>query len=101
MNRNSPRIAIGTLASFLLLAGSGNLQAASTSQRYEDECSECHGKAAEFVAEWLEFRDGKLIGMGSEKAVAEFLKKHQGLKQPDVDYYVDLLTRVAKEIGLK
>ena len=101
MKRISPSIAIGILASSFLLAGSGNLQAASSSQRFEDECGECHGKAAEFAAEWLEFRHGKLTGMGSEKAVADFLKKHQGLKQPDIDYYVDLLTRVAKEIGLK
>ena len=101
MKRISPSIAIGILASSFLLAGSGNLQAASSSQRFEDECSECHGKAADFVAEWLEFRNGKLTGMGSEKTVADFLRKHQGLKQPDIDYYVDLLTRVAKQIGLK
>lgn len=101
MKFNSPGIGAGILAWILMLAGSGSLQAAGSSQRFQDECSECHGEAAEFVADWLEFRDGSLTGMGSEMPVAEFLKKHRDLKREDIEYYVGLLTRVAGEIGLK
>ena len=101
MKLSSTSIVSGTLAALFMLSTSGSLHAAGSSQRFEDECSECHGKADEFVTDWLEFRNGKLTGMGSEKPVAEFLTKHQGLKQADIDYYVDFLTRVAGEVGLK
>jgi mono/diheme cytochrome c family protein len=83
------------------MAGNGNLQAAGSTQRFEDECGECHGPAAEFAADWLAFRNGSLIGTGADVPVAEFLKKHQGLQAEDIEYYVELLTRVAREIGLK
>lgn len=101
MKLNFPCIRIGMLAATILLAGSGSLNAAGDSPRFQDECSECHGKAAEFVSDWLEFRNGKLTGMGSEKPVAEFLRKHRDLTQQDIEYYVDYLTRVAGEIGLQ
>lgn len=100
MNFNSPSIGIGILASMLALA-CGTVQASGASQRYQDECSQCHGDAAEFVADSLEVRNGSLTGLGSEMPVSEFLKDHQSLEQDDIDYYVDLLNRVAKEIGLR
>lgn len=94
---------IGTLllAAVVSPAGLGSLQAADPTQRFYDECGECHGEAREFALDWLAFRDGKLIGTDSGKPVAEFLKKHQELKAEDINYYVELLTRVAREAGIK
>jgi hypothetical protein len=94
-------LGIGSAILATLFLHSGSPQAAGSSQRFMDECGECHGEAAEFVADWLEFRSGTLTGMGSELPVSEFLKKHRDLEQADIEYYVDLLTRVAGEIGLK
>jgi hypothetical protein len=99
MNQHLRGIGTAILASLFFLGGS--LQAAGSSQRFADECSECHGDAKEFVLEWLEFSDGSLMAMGVEMPVAEFLEKHQGLTPEDIDYYVDLLTRVANDAGLK
>ena len=101
MKFNFSRIHIGILTAPIVLAGSGILQAADAPQRYQDECSRCHGELAEFVSYSLEFRDGSLTGLGSEKPVAEFLKNHRGLKHDDIEYYVDLLKRVADEVGLR
>lgn len=100
MNSSSSSIGV-ILATFFLLSCSTGLQAAGSSQRYQDECSECHGDAKEFALDWLAFKDGSLMATGVEKPVAEFLQKHQGLTAADIDYYVDLLTRVAKDVGLK
>ena len=89
------------LVTLLMLANSASTQAADASQRYQDECSECHGDAGEFALDWLGFSNGRLMATGVEQPVAEFLKKHQGLTPEDVEYYVELLTRVARDAGLK
>jgi hypothetical protein len=41
------------------------------------------------------------MATGVEMPVAEFLEKHQGLTAEDIEYYVDFLTRAAKDAGLK
>ena len=101
MKSNIPLIGSLFLTCSVALAASGSLQAADSTQRFHDECGECHGEAREFALDWLAFRDGNLIGTGSELPVAEFLEKHRDLKAEDINYYVDLLTRVAREIGIK
>jgi hypothetical protein len=101
MKFNTPLIGALLLTCSVALAGSGSLQAAGSTQRFLDECGECHGEAAEFAADWLAFRNGSLIGTGSEQPVARFLENHRDLKAQDIKYYVDLLTRVAHEIGIK
>lgn len=101
MKLNSRSIASGILATFFMSATSHGLQAADPSQRFKDECSECHGDAGEFALDWLGFSNGKLMATGVEMPVAEFLKKHRDLTPEDIEYYVDLLTRVAKDAGLK
>lgn len=100
MKFNSATIGSCVLAIVVLSSGS-SLQAAESLQRFQDECSECHGDAKEFALDWLAFKDGRLMATGVEKPVADFLKKHQGLAAEDIDYYVDLLTRVAKDAGVK
>ena len=74
---------------------------ASPSERFQDECGQCHGDAAEFVRESIIVRNGTLTGRASQIPVLEFLKTHQKLKQAEVNFYMDLLTRVAGEIGLQ
>ena len=101
MNFSSRGTLTGTLATFLILSMSSSPQAADTSQRFNDECSECHGDATEFALDWLGFSNGKLMATGVEKPVAEFLTKHRDLTPRDIEYYVDFLTRVAKDAGLK
>ena len=81
--------------------GGLQLAAANPSARFEDECGQCHGDADEFVRESLMFENGALTGRSTEKPVVDFLKSHRGLKQADVDYYSDLLTRMAGEVGLE
>lgn len=101
MNFSSRGIPTASLATFLMLSMSGSPQAAENSQRFKDECSECHGDASEFALDWLGFSNGKLVATGVEKPVAEFLEKHRELTPRDIEYYVDFLTRVAKDAGLK
>lgn len=101
MNFSSRSILTGSLATFFMLSMSGSLQAADSSQRFKHECSECHGDATEFALDWLGFSNGKLMATGVEKPVAEFLEKHRDLTSQDIEYYVDFLTRVAQDAGLK
>jgi len=101
MKLSSSSIPTATIAAFFMLSVSGSPQAAETSQRFKDECSECHGDATEFALDWLGFSNGKLMATGVEKPVAEFLGKHRDLTPADIEYYVDFLTRVAKDAGLK
>ena len=101
MKLSSKSIVSGILAALFMLSTSGNLRAADSQQRFQDECSECHGDAKEFTLDWLAFKNGTLTATGVEKPVAEFLKKHQGLTAEDIEFYVGLLTRVAKDAGLK
>ena len=101
MKLSSTNILTGILATLFMLSAGGDLQAAESSKRFEDECRECHGDAKEFALDWLAFENGTLTATGVGKPVAEFLKKHQGLTAGDIEYYVDLLTRVAKDAGIK
>lgn len=84
-------------------AAPGGLRVAALSpaQRYDEECSQCHGDAAEFVSDALEFRDGVLTGRYSQQPVLDFLKSHRSLKPADAEFYRDLLQRVAVETGLQ
>ena len=101
MKLSSTSILSTMLATTFILSADGSLQAAGSSQRFEDECSECHGDAKDFALDWLGFSNGTLMATGVDMPVAKFLKKHQGLTPEDIEYYVDLLTRVAKDAGLK
>ena len=87
----------------LSVANANDLQmaAASPAAKFEDECSQCHGDADEFVRDSLTFKDGTLTGLGSELPVFDFLKTHQKLQPAEVKFYTDLLNRVAGEVGLQ
>jgi hypothetical protein len=69
-----------------------------TQARFKYECSGCHGNAAEFVRNSLELRDGVLYGRDSGERARQFLSDHRDLNVDDIDYFVSLLERIAREI---
>jgi hypothetical protein len=71
----------------------------SSQPRFRNECGRCHANAAALARETLAFRDGVLVSRTSGRPTAEFLAGHARIKSADVPFYVDVLTRVAKEVG--
>lgn len=69
-----------------------------TQPRYRAECSSCHGTAAEFVRSSLELRDGTLYSRDGEHQVRLFLDHHRNLDPGDVEFFINVLTRVAHEV---
>jgi mono/diheme cytochrome c family protein len=74
------------------------LAQASRQARFKNECSGCHGVAATFVRNSLDLYEGVVYGRDSSLPIRMFLAYHRGLSPADVDFYVELLTRVAREI---
>ena len=74
------------------------LAQAVTEPRFRSNCSGCHDTAAEFVRSSIELRDGVSYGRRSGKKVIDFLREHQGLHEKEIDFYVEVLTRVAREV---
>ncbi len=74
------------------------LAQASTKPRFQQECSGCHGKAAEFVRESLILRDDELYSRKMESPTTSFLSAHRKLNEENVKFFVEQLTRVAHEI---
>ena len=75
------------------------LAQAQTPPRFREECSACHGGAAELLrasdVRWL----GDSLRLGSGLGMREFLQGHRGLLAADVDFYQSLFERIAAEIG--
>jgi hypothetical protein len=69
-----------------------------TQVRFKDECSGCHGTAAEFVRKSLEIRTGVLYGRDSEIQARLFLGNHRNLGPDDVEFFISVLRRVAYEL---
>ena len=74
------------------------LAQATNQARFKNECASCHGTAADFVRSSLELRDGVLYSHDSARSVSSFLEHHRGLTSDDVEFYVNLLTRIAHEV---
>jgi hypothetical protein len=70
----------------------------STPPRFRDECAQCHGNAADFLRDAMDFKDGKLTVRRSGSPVQQFLQSHRDLAQDDILFYLGLFTRLAKEI---
>ena len=70
----------------------------STQARFRSECSNCHGTAAEFVRNSLDLRNGVLYCRVGNCQVRTFLNNHRGLDPEDVEFFVNVLTRVAHEV---
>jgi hypothetical protein len=74
------------------------LAQANTPPRFKEECTRCHETAASLVRDTLQLRDDALVSRETGRPVREFLDHHRKLKQDDVEFFVALLTRVAKEV---
>lgn len=66
--------------------------------RFKVECGGCHAIAAKLVRTTLELRDGMLYGRQSGRLVRTFLAHHRELDPDDIEFYTNLLTRVAHEV---
>ena len=71
----------------------------TTEPRFRNECGRCHTSAAELARKSLSLRSGVPVGRSSGQPTAEFLAGHARIKPEDVPFFVDLLTRLAKETG--
>ncbi|MGB5495017.1 MAG: hypothetical protein WBM97_11135 [Sedimenticolaceae bacterium] len=74
------------------------LAQANSPPRFKNECSECHDSAANFVRHSMGFSTGVLVSQKTGRPVREFLGYHMKLSPDDVQFFADLLTRVANEI---
>ena len=75
------------------------LAQALTPPRFQAECGNCHGSAAQLVRAGTTLRAGDSLRLLSGQTVRHFLQGHRGLQADDIDFYVALLTRVAAETG--
>lgn len=71
---------------------------ANNQARFRDECSSCHENAASFVRNSLLLRGGVLYGRASGQPVRDFLEHHRKLAPDDVDFFTNVLMRVANEV---
>ena len=69
-----------------------------TEPRFKRECGNCHGQASTFVRRTMLLQNGVLISRESKQPVSQFMDAHRGLQVDDVEFFVDLLTRVAGEV---
>ncbi|MEA2079274.1 MAG: hypothetical protein U9P00_05340 [Pseudomonadota bacterium] len=74
------------------------LAQANSQARFKDECASCHDTAAKYVRNSLELRDGVLYSRNSGHPVRRFLDHHRELNPDDVEFFINLLTRVAHEV---
>jgi len=72
---------------------------ATTAPRFKEQCSTCHGSAADFARKSLVVEQGGLKGRTSRMPVADYLRHHGGLAPGDVAAMVATLQRVAGEVG--
>jgi hypothetical protein len=74
------------------------LAQANNQARFKGECAACHGSAAVFVRNSLELCDGVLYSRDSGRPARDFLAHHRQLNSDDVSFFINLLTRVAREV---
>jgi len=74
------------------------LAQATTPPRFQQECSECHGIAAQFVRESQILRDGELFSRDRGIATRRYLGRHRDLDKDDITFFIKQLTRVAHEV---
>jgi hypothetical protein len=74
------------------------LAQAGTPPRFQDECSICHDTAVDLVRDSLQLRDGVLYSRNTGRPVRRILDHHQELDRDDVEFFINVLTRVAYEI---
>jgi hypothetical protein len=73
----------------------------NTAPRFQAECSKCHGIASNFIRDTIVLQHGELVGRGSGISVREFMQTHRRLNPDDIEFFMNLLTRIAGEISLR
>jgi len=71
----------------------------TTEPRYRSQCGRCHENAAALARATLTLRDGVLVSRKSGRPIAELLNGHARLPAADVPFFVEVLTRVTREVG--
>jgi hypothetical protein len=69
-----------------------------TEPRFKLECGNCHGQASTFVRRTMLLQNGVLISRESKQPISRFMDHHRGLQVDDIEFFVNLLTRVAGEV---
>jgi hypothetical protein len=69
-----------------------------TKPRFKQECGNCHGSAAAFVRHSTVLQDEVLLSRESGQSIQKFLQQHRQLQADDVDFYLSLLNRIAREV---
>jgi len=69
-----------------------------TEPRFKGECGNCHGQASTFVRRSMLLQNGVLISRELKQPISRFMDDHRGLQADDVEFFVNLLTRVAGEV---
>ena len=70
-----------------------------TKPRFKQECSNCHDSAASFVRQSLVLQDKVLLSRESSQPIRKFLEQHRQLNTNDVNFFMRLLNRVAREVN--
>jgi len=73
----------------------------TTAPRFKAECSNCHDSASQFIRNSIVLQHGELISRESGVSVREFMQTHRRLKQDDIEFFMNLLARVADEVNLE
>lgn len=69
-----------------------------TPPRFKHECGNCHGQASTFVRSTMLLQNGVLLSLESKQPIRRFMDHHRGLQADDIEFFVNLLTRVAGEV---
>lgn len=69
-----------------------------TVPRYREECSACHGGAAEFIRNAMLIQSGTLTSRATRQPIDEFMQSHRRLDPQSIEFYLRLLKRVANEV---
>ena len=74
------------------------LAQALTKPRFKQECGNCHGSAASFVRQSVVLQDEDLLSRKSGQPIQTFLQQHRQMDTNDIDFFMSLLNRVAREV---
>jgi hypothetical protein len=73
----------------------------NTAPRFQAECGKCHGSAVNLTRDTIAIKNGELVGRESGVSVNQFMQTHRRLNQDDIEFFMNLLNRIAGEINLK
>ena len=72
---------------------------ANTEARYVERCGECHGPVRDFVDKSIWVKKQGMTALGAGVEVEEFLASHRDIPAQDIDYYLRLFARMARNSG--